>query len=329
MRQGLTVLSGIAAGVLALAGPLADPAAADIDGAYDHPEIERVAGSDIVYFSRTEFDRLTVPTGAHDGDAFESSETLEGEVLKLSYTFDNPDISTLQIKRNHIDALEARGFEILYADSHDALGSGAGRSFYNASDLFSRGARDCCRLATRSGNRDLRYIAARSADGSVLAGIAAFNERRVPGPAVEIAVVTAAEMATEMDHQLLTAGEMETGLIEEGRIAVQDILFEFDSARILPESSDALATVAELMAEATDMALLVVGHTDNTGSYDYNLSLSMARAQAVVDYLTGQHSVAGDRLQAAGAGMIAPIATNRTDEGRALNRRVELVEMAR
>lgn len=329
MRQGLTILSGIAAGVLALAGPLADPAAADIDGAYDHPEIERVAGSDIVYFSRTEFDRLTVPTGAHDGDAFESSETLEGEVLKLSYTFDNPDISTLQIKRNHIDALEARGFEILYADSHDALGSGAGRSFYNASDLFSRGARDCCRLATRSGNRDLRYIAARSADGSVLAGIAAFNERRVPGPAVEIAVVTAAEMATEMDHQPLTAGEMETGLIEEGRIAVQDILFEFDSARILPESSDALATVAELMAEATDMALLVVGHTDNTGSYDYNLSLSMARAQAVVDYLTGQHSVAGDRLQAAGAGMIAPIATNRTDEGRALNRRVELVEMAR
>lgn len=329
MRQGLTILSSIAAGVLALAGPLADPAAADIDGAYDHPEIERVAGSDIVYFSRTEFDRLTVPTGAHDGDAFESSETLEGEVLKLSYTFDNPDISTLQIKRNHIDALEARGFEILYADSHDALGSGAGRSFYNASDLFSRGARDCCRLATRSGNRDLRYIAARSADGSVLAGIAAFNERRVPGPAVEIAVVTAAEMATEMDHQPLTAGEMETGLIEEGRIAVQDILFEFDSARILPESSDALATVAELMAEATDMALLVVGHTDNTGSYDYNLSLSMARAQAVVDYLTGQHSVAVDRLQAAGAGMIAPIATNRTDEGRALNRRVELVEMAR
>jgi len=328
MRKGLAILSGVAAGVLALAGAVA-PAAADIDGAYDHPEIERVAGSSIVYFNRTEFDRLTVPTGAYDGDIFESDEMLEGEVLKLSYTFDNPDISTLQIKRNYIDALEARGFEILYADSHDALGSGAGRAFYNASDLFSRGARDCCRLATRSGNRDLRYIAARSADGSVLAGIAAFNERRVPGPAVEIAVVTSAEMGTEMEHRPLTAGEMETGLIEEGRIAVQDILFEFDSARILPESSDALATVADLLTDAGDMALLVVGHTDNTGSYDYNLSLSMARAQAVVDYLTGQHGIAGERLQAAGAGMMAPIATNRTDEGRALNRRVELVEMAR
>lgn len=305
------------------------PAAADIEGAYDHDDIPRVAGSSIVYFDRSEFDRISIPTGPHDGDTIESAETLEGEVLKLSYTFDNPDISTLQIKRNYIDALEARGFEVLYAESHDALGSGAGRSFYNSSEIFSRGARDCCRLATRTSNRDLRYIAVRSADGRVLAGIAVFNERRAPGPAVEIAVVTAAEMATDMDHQPLTAGEMETGLIEEGRVAVQDILFEFDSARILPVSSDALATVAQLMGDAPDIGLLVVGHTDNKGSYDYNLSLSMARAQAVVDYLTGQHGVAPDRLQAAGAGMMAPVTTNRTDEGRAQNRRVELVEMQR
>lgn len=308
---------------------LASQVLADVEGSYDHDQIPRVAGSNIVYFDRTEFDRGIIPTGPLVGDEFESTEALEGEVLKLSYTFDNPDISTFQIKRNYIDALEARGFEILYADSHGALGSGEGRAFYRASEIFSRGARDCCRLATRASNRDLRYIAARSADGLVLAGIAAFNERRVPGPAVEIAVVTSAEMGTEMDHQPLTAGEMETGLIEEGRVAVQDILFEFDSARILPESSGALDTVAELMRDAPDIALLVVGHTDNSGSYDYNLNLSMARAQAVVDYLTGEHSVASGRLQAAGAGMMAPIATNRTDEGRALNRRVELVEMQR
>lgn len=317
--------AGALIGTLALSTPVM----ADIDGAYDHPDIERVAGSHIVYFDRTEFDRITIPVGPYAGDEFEAAETLEGEVIKLSYLFENPDISTLQIKRNYMDALEARGFEILYAESHDALGSGAGRGFYNAAGIFSRSARDCCRLATRSSNRDLRYIAARSADGSVLAGIATFNERRDPGPAVEIAVVTSAEMDTEMDHQPLTAGEMEAGLIDDGRVAVQDILFEFDSARILPESSEALATVAQLMGDAPDIALLVVGHTDNSGGYDYNLSLSMARAQAVVDYLTQQHDVTSERLQAAGAGMMAPIATNRTDQGRTLNRRVELVEMPR
>lgn len=323
----MRIIRLVSACVAAVSFALLTPAAADIEGAYDHVDIPRVAGSSIVYFDRTEFDRVTIPTGPHDGDEIDSAETMEGELLKLSYTFENPDISTLQIKRNYIDALEARDFEILYAASHDDLGSGAGRSFYNAAGIFSRGARDCCRLATRSSNRDLRYLAARSADGTVLTGIAIFNERRVPGPAVEIAVVTSAEMGSEMDHQPLTAGEMETGLIEEGRVTVRDILFEFDSARILSESAEALATVAQLMRDAPDIALLVVGHTDNRGSYDYNLSLSMARAQAVVDTLTGQHGIASDRLQAAGAGMMAPVATNRTDQGRALNRRVELVEM--
>ncbi|WFE75867.1 OmpA family protein [Roseinatronobacter sp. S2] len=306
------------------------PAQADVDGAYDHADIPRVAGSSIVYFDRTEFDRATIPTGPYDDGEVESAKTMEGEILSLSYTFDNPDISTLQIKRNYIQALEDRGFELLYTASGSDLSSGAGRSFFvHGTDIFSRGARGCCRLATRTSNRDLRYIAAISGDGTVLAGIAAFNARRVDGPAVSMAVVTSDEMDTEMDHQPLTASEMEAGLIEEGRVAVQDILFEFDSARILPESSDALATVAGLMRDLPDMNLLVVGHTDNSGSYDYNLSLSMERATSVVSYLTRQHGVSGDRLDPAGAGMMAPISTNRTEQGRSLNRRVELVEMQR
>jgi hypothetical protein len=193
-----------------------------------------VAGSNIVYFDRTEFDRVTIPTGPLDGE-YESAETMEGEVLSLSYTFDNPDISTLQIKRNYTQALEERGFEILYAASNEDLSGGTGRLFFTNADIFSRGARDCCRFA--SGNREIRYLAARSADGSVLAGIAAFNAQRVDGPAVSMTVVTSEVMDTAMDHRPLTAGEMETGLIEDGRVAVQDILFEFDSAAILPDSA--------------------------------------------------------------------------------------------
>jgi len=72
-------------------------ALADIDGSYDHADIPRIAGSSIVYFDRTEFDRVSIPTGPYDGDDVESAETMEGEVLSLSYTFDNPDISTLQV----------------------------------------------------------------------------------------------------------------------------------------------------------------------------------------------------------------------------------------
>ncbi len=299
---------------------------ADIEGAGDHPQIPRVAGSSIVFQEMTDYDRLTVPTGPLVGDEVESAESLEGEVLRLSYTFDDPATSTLRVKRSYLQELEARDFEILYTASGDELSGGDGRLFFvHASNLFERGARDCCQLANR--DRDLRYIAARSADGNVLVGIAAFNARRVDGPAVSLAVVTAEEMDAAMDHRPLSASEMETGLVEQGRVAIQNILFGFDSAEILPESAEALANIAELMNERSDLDLLVVGHTDGVGDFDYNLRLSMDRASSVVDELVDNHGIARERLRAAGAGMMAPVTTNRTDDGRAENRRVELVEI--
>ncbi len=299
---------------------------ADIEGAGDHPDIPRVAGSSIVFQQVTDYDRLIVPTGPYDGDEVESSESLEGEVMRMSYTFDDPRTSTLRIKRSYLQALEANGFEILYAASEGELSRGEGRLFFvHASDLFGRGVRDCCRVANR--NRDIRYIAARSADGNVLLGIAAFNAREVEGPAVSLAVVTAEVMDDTMDHQPLTASEMEVGLVEEGRVAIQNILFAFDSDEILPESAEALAAIAELMQERSDLELLVVGHTDAVGDFDYNVRLSMDRASAVVDELVDGHGVDRGRLRAAGAGMMSPVTTNRTEAGRAENRRVELVEV--
>ncbi len=88
-----------------------------------------------------------------------------------------------------------------------------------------------------------------------------------------------------------------------------------------------LATIAELMRARQELGLLVVGHTDDVGNFDYNLRLSMERATAVIRYLSREHGIAESRLRSAGAGMMAPIASNRTEAGRAQNRRVELVEL--
>lgn len=311
-------------GAMGLAGGAV--AQEDIDGSGDHPQIPRVAGSYIVYQDLVDFDRQAIPTGPYEDGELTSSEALEGQVTKLSYAFRDPDTSTLRVKRNYLQALEERGFEILYAASEEELSAGDGRLFLvHGTTLFERGARDCCHLSNR--DRQVRYIAARSADGSVLAGIAIYNARRV-GTSVAKGIVTADEMDTAMEHIPLTADEMEAGLIQDGRVAVQDILFEFDSDRILPESAEALSTIASLMQAQDTMRLMVVGHTDNVGSVDYNLTLSMERAQAVVEWLRNEHGIAGDRLQSAGAGMMAPITTNRTESGRAQNRRVELVELA-
>ncbi|WP_019626130.1 OmpA family protein [Thioalkalivibrio sp. ALJT] len=313
----------VAAALLSVSGA----GASELEGAGDHSEVPRVAGSFIVFHESSDFDRLSIPTGAWDGDQFESFERLEGQVLRLSYNFEDPGVTTLRVKRSYLQALEARGFEILFSGSEEELSSGAGRTFFRESGLFDRGARDCCRVANR--DRQVRYMAARSEAGNVLAGIAVFNARRVDGPAVSKAIVTAAEMDATMDHQPLTADEMETGLVEDGRVAVPDILFEVNSAAILPESAEALESIAELMNAQSSMELLVVGHTDNTGDFDYNVSLSLQRAQSVVNWLRDEYGIAGARLQAAGAGMMAPVTTNRTEEGRAQNRRVELVERGR
>ena len=78
--------------------------------------------------------------------------------------------------------------------------------------------------------------------------------------------------------------------------------------------------------EATpELRLLIVGHTDSVGSYEYNLDLSQRRAASVVDALKARHGIAGNRLYPVGVSFASPVETNTTEEGRARNRRVELV----
>jgi OmpA-OmpF porin, OOP family len=85
--------------------------------------------------------------------------------------------------------------------------------------------------------------------------------------------------------------------------------------------------VAKLLNNDATLKLQVVGHTDNQGTADYDNNLSMRRAQAVVTELVTAYHVAADRLQASGKGFSEPVAPNDTEEGRAKNRRVELVRI--
>ncbi len=81
-----------------------------------------------------------------------------------------------------------------------------------------------------------------------------------------------------------------------------------------------------MLAANMQLKLVVVGHTDNVGKIASNLTLSKQRADAVVAYLVSHYHVSQERLQAQGVGSLAPVASNLSEEGRAKNRRVELVE---
>jgi outer membrane protein OmpA-like peptidoglycan-associated protein len=123
-----------------------------------------------------------------------------------------------------------------------------------------------------------------------------------------------------------TAAELSSGLTGSGHAVVNGILFDTGKADVKPESAPALQEVAKMLKENAAVKVYVVGHTDNVGALAANLDLSKRRAAAVVQALTTQYGVAASRLQSFGAGPYAPVASNKSEDGRALNRRVELVE---
>ena len=110
-----------------------------------------------------------------------------------------------------------------------------------------------------------------------------------------------------------------------GRAVLEGINFETGQARLTAESNAVLEAFAAFLSENPELGFLIVGHSDNTGSLDANIGLSKSRAEAVRQTLISAYAIAPERLSAAGAGFLSPRAPNSSDEGKALNRRVEIV----
>ena len=123
----------------------------------------------------------------------------------------------------------------------------------------------------------------------------------------------------------VTADEMASTIAASGSVALYGIFFDFNKAIVKPESEPALSEVAKYLSGAPDARVLIVGHTDNVGSYAFNLDLSQRRAVAVVDALSGRHGIARERMTPIGVSFASPVASNGDETGRAKNRRVAIV----
>jgi OmpA-OmpF porin, OOP family len=122
------------------------------------------------------------------------------------------------------------------------------------------------------------------------------------------------------------AAAMSSGIAASGHIAVNGILFDTGKADVKPDSAPALEQVAKLIKASPALKLYVVGHTDNVGGLAANLDLSKRRAAAVVQTLITQYGIPAARLEAYGSGPLAPVASIDLEDGRSLNRCVELVK---
>ena len=120
------------------------------------------------------------------------------------------------------------------------------------------------------------------------------------------------------------AENMARALKQSGVVQIYDILFDTDQSAIKPASKPTLETVAALLKNDPNLTLEVAGHTDNTGAAKHNLTLSAARADAVVNALVKNYGIGAARLHAKGYGDTKPVAPNDTERNRANNRRVEL-----
>jgi len=330
---------------------------ADIEGAADSALLKRYEGSFIVSYDAHAYAELAMPlsplvpgASPDERDGMnnrvyrpERTENVAGAITRLVYVLPQ-DRSPLEVLRNYQDEIDTAGGEIVFecrseqcgGDSNRAAYGGGGKmsltqNFLYEADIkdaaFSNGA---CALTSRI--NDQHFFAARLPQGEDAVWISvqtyqlnastyckALNGRTV-------AIVHVVEpRARERKMVLVKAEEMGKAVDENGSVSLYGIYFDTAQASLKPESGPTLKEIAAFLAGRPALTVLVVGHTDSQGSYDYNLDLSTRRANSVIDALVSDYGVDARRLAAAGAGMMAPIATNATEDGRARNRRVAIV----
>jgi OmpA-OmpF porin, OOP family len=282
----------------------------------DHPLVSRFPGSEVLEYKTIEFDEFSLPLGKVVDEAqFTKSQHLEGRVTNFKYS--TPDArSTLEVQRSYQDALMKGGFQILFQCSGPDCR--AEKSFQGGYRHAASGVW-CFNCA-----QPMRYLAAKlsRAAGDVYVSLVVEKDQYEGG--TWLTIIEAKPM--EGGLVIVNAAALANDITQAGHASVYGIYFDTGKAVLKPESDPTLAEISKLLASNTQLKLHVVGHTDNVGTLASNMALSKQRADAVVAALVSQYHVAPARLQAAGVGPLAPVATNKSEDGRAKNRRVELVE---
>lgn len=281
------------------------------------------AGSELLGQYETDFARLHYML--RDGEAIGHANA-EGRLLSRIYR-QPADKSNLEVLRSFQDALTSEGFELLGVIeekpqveiqariANGPNGNALGERPY-ASGGRTLGVGDKAQIATQV----QEYLSARRVVGATEL-LVVISTNRSGSYLIEELESAAMEQGTVV----LTLDALRDEIDVEGRIALYGIRFATGSATIQPESTDTLDTIVSYLTENSERYFYVVGHTDDVGSLSSNMALSEARAQAVVDALVAVLPGARDKLIARGVGPLSPVATNGADDGRALNRRVELV----
>lgn len=317
-----SIVLGLAAASACAAAPTADRA-----GGKDHPLVSRYEGSLLYDYGVNPLGPAQVVERDKTGPVL---RPVEGRLNNRLY-WGPKDTAALAIFRNYQAALQSAGFETLFGCETvqcEKLGIQRMVQDFPYEARWVKG--DPLVNILNSGNqKDFHYISARRQTGAGFTYVqVALAGPRADGDSAGrvrqfIQIIEPAQ--ADMGKVTVDAKAIGAGLQRDGKIALYGVNFDTSKAALRADSAPQLQSMADALKAQPAMKVLIVGHTDNQGDIEANLALSQKRAQAVVEALAGKYGIPAARLSARGVSSFAPVSSNASEEGRARNRRVEMV----
>jgi len=321
MKKSVYVLSIIA---LMISTNLFAQRTTDIEGSKDYPLVTRYKGAIIEYYKEFNWDSYKIPICKVEQFSdihFPKTADVEGKIIRIQYST-NPENTPVLIFKNYKDAFVKAGYTILFEGKNDEeLGNNPHEFcwyFYGEDGLNLKrfGA------AFNPAGTKHAYIVAKTKNDNkniyVVVYISNFSDATI------ITQDIVEEAAPEVG--LVTVENIDNGITSVGHTALTGIYFETGQSIIKSESNEALKNIADYLKKHSDKKYFIVGHTDNVGDFQTNLTLSENRAKAVASKLIAEFGVKENQLLMYGVANLAPVMSNSTDDGKAGNRRVEIVE---
>ena len=305
--------------------------AQDVAGSKDPAGMKRYEGSELIGYRAPKFDEYLLPLGAPTSMApavYAKSKQIEG--LVSYYTYLAPEGRTpTELFRNYKQEFQRSGIQTLYEKN-------AGQAGWFGPTLDKVAEDSDLSQILAYDEADERIMVGKSKDANpsyYLVFVTAYKDGVIPErlqskvhkdrALAQLVIVTPEQMEKKM--AFVNADDMRQALHESGKVALYGVYFDTDKDVVKSESQPTLEEIAKLLKGEPSLRLHVVGHTDNQGKGEYNLDLSRRRAANVVHELS-KLGIAANRLDSFGCGLYSPVAPNGTEDGRAKNRRVELVE---
>jgi outer membrane protein OmpA-like peptidoglycan-associated protein len=298
----------------------------DVKGSADYPNVGRFPNAIIAQHTLTPFAIGVLPLSKNSYETPHKFEKLELSGKRTTIIYDIPnrqDASVLEVSKSLEMGLKKQGFEIhLSCFSESQFGDcGYFLHRYIVSENVAKTLFQSFNNFYNLNKATVGMVSASKDDLSVWVVVAKSNY----SPNIQYAVDVFERNELNIREPILTSGKLAKDIYETGRAVLSGIYFDFNSAKLKDESDKSLRAISTYIKAHSNSSFFIVGHTDTYGSLEQNISLSESRAEAVKTALIESYDVSASLLQSIGVGFVAPSTTNLTEDGRAKNRRVEIV----